>query len=160
MSVRRTPHRNHVHKQSEKTTRVRTVLNEKQLHTLRTCYNANPRPDALMKEQLVEMTGLSARGHSSLVPKQALQGQEEIYPHETVTTATRRYDGECLAIALSVWEILPTMEKIQTLTNTALSDAWHLIWAEMILIGSIIRLQCWLEANYLQTPPTVFWGMF
>ena len=37
------------------------MLNEKQLHTLRTCYNANPRPDALMKEQLVEMTGLSPR---------------------------------------------------------------------------------------------------
>ncbi|XP_007906411.1 insulin gene enhancer protein isl-2a isoform X2 [Callorhinchus milii] len=49
------------HKQQEKTTRVRTVLNEKQLHTLRTCYGANPRPDALMKEQLVEMTGLSPR---------------------------------------------------------------------------------------------------
>jgi len=46
---------------SEKTTRVRTVLNEKQLHTLRTCYAANPRPDAMMKEQLVEMTGLSPR---------------------------------------------------------------------------------------------------
>ncbi|XP_016156242.1 PREDICTED: insulin gene enhancer protein ISL-2 [Ficedula albicollis] len=44
-----------------RTTRVRTVLNEKQLHTLRTCYAANPRPDALMKEQLVEMTGLSPR---------------------------------------------------------------------------------------------------
>ncbi|KAL4005801.1 hypothetical protein ACER0C_005514 [Sarotherodon galilaeus] len=62
VSVRHPPHhRNHVHKPSEKTTRVRTVLNEKQLHTLRTCYNANPRPDALMKEQLVEMTGLSPR---------------------------------------------------------------------------------------------------
>ncbi|XP_024912015.1 insulin gene enhancer protein isl-2a isoform X2 [Cynoglossus semilaevis] len=62
VSVRHPPHhRNHVHKQSEKPTRVRTVLNEKQLHTLRTCYNANPRPDALMKEQLVEMTGLSPR---------------------------------------------------------------------------------------------------
>lgn len=48
-------------KDKGKTTRVRTVLNEKQLHTLRTCYNANPRPDALMKEQLVEMTGLSPR---------------------------------------------------------------------------------------------------
>ncbi|XP_018907775.2 insulin gene enhancer protein ISL-1 isoform X1 [Bemisia tabaci] len=44
-----------------KPTRVRTVLNEKQLHTLRTCYSANPRPDALMKEQLVEMTGLNPR---------------------------------------------------------------------------------------------------
>lgn len=44
-----------------KPTRVRTVLNEKQLHTLRTCYSANPRPDALMKEQLVDMTGLSPR---------------------------------------------------------------------------------------------------
>lgn len=61
VSVRPPPHRSHGHKQSEKTTRVRTVLNEKQLHTLRTCYNANPRPDALMKEQLVEMTGLSPR---------------------------------------------------------------------------------------------------
>ena len=49
------------HKTDQKTTRVRTVLNEKQLHTLRTCYGANPRPDALMKEQLVEMTGLSPR---------------------------------------------------------------------------------------------------
>ena len=50
------------HKGSDqKTTRIRTVLNEKQLHTLRTCYGANPRPDALMKEQLVEMTGLSPR---------------------------------------------------------------------------------------------------
>uniref|UniRef100_UPI00358E3DBC insulin gene enhancer protein ISL-1-like n=1 Tax=Myxine glutinosa TaxID=7769 RepID=UPI00358E3DBC len=46
---------------SEKATRVRTVLNEKQLQTLRTCYAANPRPDALMKEQLVEMTALSPR---------------------------------------------------------------------------------------------------
>ncbi|KAH0619852.1 hypothetical protein JD844_014220, partial [Phrynosoma platyrhinos] len=53
--------RSHVQKPAEKTTRVRTVLNEKQLHTLRTCYAANPRPDALMKEQLVEMTGLSPR---------------------------------------------------------------------------------------------------
>ncbi|XP_052795832.1 insulin gene enhancer protein ISL-1-like isoform X1 [Mya arenaria] len=49
------------HKKDHKPTRVRTVLNEKQLHTLRTCYNANPRPDALMKEQLVEMTNLSPR---------------------------------------------------------------------------------------------------
>jgi len=55
-------HRGHMHSKSEhKPTRVRTVLNEKQLHTLRTCYNANPRPDALMKEQLTEMTGLSPR---------------------------------------------------------------------------------------------------
>ena len=41
--------------------RVRTVLTEKQLSLLKSCYNANPRPDALMKEQLVEMTGLSPR---------------------------------------------------------------------------------------------------
>jgi hypothetical protein len=30
---------------------VRTVLTEKQLQLLKSCYNANPRPDALMKEQ-------------------------------------------------------------------------------------------------------------
>ena len=41
--------------------RVRTVLTEKQLSLLKSCYQANPRPDALMKEQLVEMTGLSPR---------------------------------------------------------------------------------------------------
>ncbi|XP_072449692.1 insulin gene enhancer protein ISL-1-like [Chiloscyllium punctatum] len=46
---------------SDKITRVRTVLNEQQLLTLRTCYAANPRPDALMKQQLMEMTGLSSR---------------------------------------------------------------------------------------------------
>jgi insulin gene enhancer protein ISL-1 len=44
-----------------KPARIRTVLNEKQLQMLRACYGANPRPDALMKEQLVEMTGLSPR---------------------------------------------------------------------------------------------------
>ena len=47
--------------QQQKPTRVRTVLNEKQLQTLRECYAHNPRPDALMKEQLVDMTGLSPR---------------------------------------------------------------------------------------------------
>ena len=41
--------------------RVRTVLTEKQLIMMKNCYNANPRPDALMKEQLIEMTGLSGR---------------------------------------------------------------------------------------------------
>uniref|UniRef100_A0A673N7R7 Insulin gene enhancer protein ISL-1 n=1 Tax=Sinocyclocheilus rhinocerous TaxID=307959 RepID=A0A673N7R7_9TELE len=48
-------------RRSERSTRVRTVLSESQLHMLQTCYSANPRPDALMKEQLVEMTGLSPR---------------------------------------------------------------------------------------------------
>ncbi|XP_067872327.1 insulin gene enhancer protein ISL-1-like [Heterodontus francisci] len=48
-------------KHSDKITRVRTVLNEQQLLTLRTCYAANPRPDALMKQQLIEMTGLNSR---------------------------------------------------------------------------------------------------
>ncbi len=52
MSGSRSGRIGHVHKGGErdhKPTRVRTVLNEKQLHTLRTCYAANPRPDALMK---------------------------------------------------------------------------------------------------------------
>lgn len=49
------------HARKDKSTRMRTVLTEKQLLTLRTCYGANPRPDALMKEQLVEMTQLSPR---------------------------------------------------------------------------------------------------
>ncbi|KAA0703756.1 Insulin gene enhancer protein ISL-1 [Triplophysa tibetana] len=48
-------------RRSERATRVRTVLSESQLRMLQTCYSANSRPDALMKEQLVEMTGLSPR---------------------------------------------------------------------------------------------------
>lgn len=40
---------------------MRTVLNEKQLATLRSCYGSNPRPDAYTKEKLVEMTQLSPR---------------------------------------------------------------------------------------------------
>uniref|UniRef100_A0A8C3FUF9 Uncharacterized protein n=1 Tax=Chrysemys picta bellii TaxID=8478 RepID=A0A8C3FUF9_CHRPI len=46
---------------SGKLTRVRTVLNERQLQALSSCYAANPRPDAGLKEQLVELTGLSPR---------------------------------------------------------------------------------------------------
>lgn len=44
-----------------KQTRVRTVLNDKQLSTLRSTYQMNPRPDALTKDQLVSQTGLTAR---------------------------------------------------------------------------------------------------
>lgn len=46
---------------TEKGPRVRTVLSEQQLQTLRTVYASNPRPDALLKEHLVELTGLSPR---------------------------------------------------------------------------------------------------
>lgn len=54
-------HSHHGGSGSSKPARIRTVLNEKQLHMLRACYNANPRPDALMKEHLVEITGLNPR---------------------------------------------------------------------------------------------------
>ena len=40
---------------------MRTVLSEQQLQTLRTVYASNPRPDALLKEHLVEITGLNPR---------------------------------------------------------------------------------------------------
>ncbi|CAG9799093.1 unnamed protein product [Chironomus riparius] len=49
------------HTLNGKPARVRTVLNEKQLSMLRACYAMNSRPDSLVKEQLVEMTGLSPR---------------------------------------------------------------------------------------------------
>ena len=49
------------HRKSMKGTRIRTVLNEKQLHTLRTYYANNPRPDSAVKEKLVELTGLNSR---------------------------------------------------------------------------------------------------
>lgn len=59
--IKSTPSWSSMQRRSERSTRVRTVLSESQLHMLQTCYSANPRPDALMKEQLVEMTGLSPR---------------------------------------------------------------------------------------------------
>ncbi len=46
---------------SEKGPRVRTTLSSQQQQTLRTVYGTNPRPDALFKEHLVEITGLSLR---------------------------------------------------------------------------------------------------
>lgn len=76
-----------------KPTRVRTVLNEKQLHTLRTCYAANPRPDALMKEQLVEMTGLSPRvirvwfQNKRCKDKKKSLLMKQMQQHEKVSTA-------------------------------------------------------------------------
>lgn len=45
----------------QKQPRIRTVLTEQQLQTLRSVYQTNPRPDALLKEQLCELTGLSPR---------------------------------------------------------------------------------------------------
>lgn len=45
----------------DKQQRVRTVLTEKQLHLLKSCYAYNARPDALLKEQLADMTELSPR---------------------------------------------------------------------------------------------------
>lgn len=48
-------------KKEKQATRVRTVLNEQQLKILKDCYNCNSRPDASLKEKLVEMTGLNAR---------------------------------------------------------------------------------------------------
>ena len=51
-----------VHQQRRsKTSRVRTVLTEKQVSLLKSSYDDNPMPDAQMREQVVEMTGLSAR---------------------------------------------------------------------------------------------------
>jgi len=41
--------------------RGRTVLTEKQRTILTACFQHNPKPDALLKEQLVEMTGLDSR---------------------------------------------------------------------------------------------------
>lgn len=148
MSVRQTPHRNHVHKQSEKTTRVRTVLNEKQLHTLRTCYNANPRPDALMKEQLVEMTGLSPRvirvwfqnkrckdKKRSILMKQLQQHHGD----KTVSVLLMHFQCEKFNMCEKKTWVWPLR---------LLSDPWHLNWSEIIWIWSVIRLQCWLEANH------------
>lgn len=45
----------------EKTVRPRTALSQSQLHVLLAYYKTNPRPDAIMKEQLMELTGLSSR---------------------------------------------------------------------------------------------------
>uniref|UniRef100_A0A8C6KHY9 ISL LIM homeobox 2 n=1 Tax=Nothobranchius furzeri TaxID=105023 RepID=A0A8C6KHY9_NOTFU len=143
VTVRQAPHRNHVHKQSEKTTRVRTVLNEKQLHTLRTCYNANPRPDALMKEQLVEMTGLSPRvirvwfqnkrckdKKKSILMKQLQQQQ---HSDKTVSIFVSLTAGFFSTTSAALWrsELLPCSKKVSfsesgSLGNSSGSDVTSL----------------------------------
>jgi len=45
----------------EKSPRLRTVLNEYQLHVLKTCYAVTSQPDQATKERLERMTGLAAR---------------------------------------------------------------------------------------------------
>ena len=44
-----------------KPTRFRTVLSDNQVNILKRCYSANPRPNAQMKEKLIDLTGLSLR---------------------------------------------------------------------------------------------------
>lgn len=114
-----------------KPTRVRTVLNEKQLHTLRTCYAANPRPDALMKEQLVEMTGLSPRvirvwfqnkrckdKKRAILMKQQLQ-QEKV--NERLTRGTYTYGPYTEFCALlRVWKRLYSVWLSLAVYNIAL----------------------------------------
>lgn len=144
VSVRHPPHhRNHVHKPSEKTTRVRTVLNEKQLHTLRTCYNANPRPDALMKEQLVEMTGLSPRvirvwfqnkrckdKKRSILMKQLQQQQ-----HNDKTVSKRGFQLQI------IWRF-NTYKHKSTLLRSSLS--WRLSFkAGQLKPSNNTKRQCW-----------------
>lgn len=103
-----------------KTTRIRTVLNEKQLHTLRTCYSANSRPDALMKEQLVEMTGLSPRvirvwfqnkrckdKKRNLALKQLHQQQQNKVP----VHASHLYMQLCITVRLSSGTATPNSRK-------------------------------------------------
>lgn len=109
--------RGHLHKSEQKPTRVRTVLNEKQLHTLRTCYNANPRPDALMKEQLVEMTGLSPRvirvwfqnkrckdKKRSIMMKQIQQQQQEKVSVNIYACVNKTLNARWKKIQISKWQ--------------------------------------------------------
>lgn len=111
--------RGHLHKSEQKPTRVRTVLNEKQLHTLRTCYNANPRPDALMKEQLVEMTGLSPRvirvwfqnkrckdKKRSIMMKQIQQQQQEKVSVNIYACVNKTLNARWKKIQISKWQYL------------------------------------------------------
>jgi len=51
----------HCHAAASGSARNRTVLSDQQLHTLRTCYAANARPDTSTKLRLSEMTSLSPR---------------------------------------------------------------------------------------------------
>ena len=49
-----------------KTARARTVLSEKQLNILKTCYQANPRPDALMKVKINQFESVPPILYTSL----------------------------------------------------------------------------------------------
>ncbi|XP_047738572.1 homeobox protein vab-7 [Hyalella azteca] len=50
-----------VNKPEGKQVRIRTVMTERQINTLKSSYEMNDRPDALQKERLIDVTGLTHR---------------------------------------------------------------------------------------------------
>ncbi|XP_063067201.1 insulin gene enhancer protein ISL-1-like [Engraulis encrasicolus] len=80
----------------QRTARVRTVLSKTQLHMLQTCYSANPRPDALVKEQLVEMTGLTSRViRVWFQNKRCKDKKRSTHLHHAPTTHTAHKTSSC-----------------------------------------------------------------
>lgn len=63
---------------------MRTVLSEQQLQTLRTVYATNSRPDALMKEHLVEITGLNPRVIRVWFQNKRCKDKKKTIQHEAV----------------------------------------------------------------------------
>ncbi|XP_062410863.1 ISL LIM homeobox 1b [Sardina pilchardus] len=109
----------------QRTTRVRTVLSKKQLHMLQTCYSANPRPDALVKEQLVEMTGLSSRViRVWFQNKRCKDKKRSTHPHQTPIQITQKTSssGEADSKSLSS-QLLET--PCSSLVSSPVSSAIH-----------------------------------
>ena len=91
---------------SDKGPRVRTVLSEQQLQTLRTVYASNPRPDALLKEHLVEITQLSPRvirvwfqNKRCKDKKKMIQAQEQARLHGQPQLGA----GTTVSVCMCVW---------------------------------------------------------
>ncbi|KAL6472651.1 hypothetical protein MHYP_G00188390 [Metynnis hypsauchen] len=122
---------------SKRAKRVRTVLSQAQLHTLRSCYSVNPRPDAPLKEQLVEMTGLSPRvirvwfqnKRCKDKKKSAAARQIQHWPHQKAVEEDSLFaaspdslDRDILMTPLDFQSFQPSWE---LLTNFLHSDSDH-----------------------------------
>uniref|UniRef100_A0A3B1JEY4 Insulin gene enhancer protein ISL-1 n=1 Tax=Astyanax mexicanus TaxID=7994 RepID=A0A3B1JEY4_ASTMX len=120
----------------QRMTRVRTVLSEAQLHTLQSCYSANPRPDALLKEQLVELTGLSPRvirvwfqnkrckdkKRSTAARNTQNRPNQQVNQHEFFTASPDSLDQEVLMTPLDLQNFQPSWKLLTSFSFQSDSD--------------------------------------
>uniref|UniRef100_W5LHV2 Insulin gene enhancer protein ISL-1 n=1 Tax=Astyanax mexicanus TaxID=7994 RepID=W5LHV2_ASTMX len=156
---------------AERMTRVRTVLSEAQLHTLQSCYSANPRPDALLKEQLVELTGLSPRvirvwfqnkrckdkKRSTAARNTQNRPNQQVNQHEFFTASPDSLDQEVLMTPLDLQNFQPSWKLLTSFSFQSDSDydsTQHQQMTSCSSAGSdVMTLELTTPTSFNSSPP-------